>query len=270
MPFLRQLHNQKPQAWGPVSQVQSSIFKNAERIGIDPSSIALAMPMWGPGDQLDYAKNVKGTNTSVGYSNNSLQFGSSVSRVSIPGTSFPYLSGCIVFGLIPNWFSYGGTNNTLLDSNTSRNLLTHNQSNGLLFYNDGRYVFYSYANAPIDAYKYHTIVTEYNKTGTVQRLWLNGKECTSSAPTGTWGDNTIGTSMYIGDRFEGTNESANAAFTHFFVFSVAPSTSKIAYLSDNPYYLLQRIAPVFYSLPGGGETPTFKPYWAQNATRIAI
>jgi len=28
--------------------------------------------------------------------------------------------------------------------------------------------------------------------------------------------------------------------------------------------------PVFYSLPEGGETPTFKPYWAQNATRIAI
>ena len=45
MPFLRQLYKQKPSAWGPVSSVQASIFKNAERIGIDRASIALAMPM---------------------------------------------------------------------------------------------------------------------------------------------------------------------------------------------------------------------------------
>jgi len=40
-------------------------------------------------------------------------------------------------------------------------------------------------------------------------------------------------------------------------------------LSDNPYALLQRVAPVLYSLPSGA-TPTFKPFWAANATRIAI
>ena len=34
-------------------------------------------------------------------------------------------------------------------------------------------------------------------------------------------------------------------------------------------YVLPGVGPVS-SLPGGGETPTFKPYWAQNATRIAI
>jgi len=27
---------------------------------------------------------------------------------------------------------------------------------------------------------------------------------------------------------------------------------------------------VYYSVPSGGETPTFKPFWAANATRIAI
>ena len=53
----RQLYKQKCSAWGPVSAVQASMFKNAEKIGIDPESIALAMPMWGPGDQLDYSKN---------------------------------------------------------------------------------------------------------------------------------------------------------------------------------------------------------------------
>ena len=52
---LRQQHKQKPQAWGPFSAVQSALFHNAERIGIDPAKIALAMPMWNPGDQFDYA-----------------------------------------------------------------------------------------------------------------------------------------------------------------------------------------------------------------------
>lgn len=42
----RQLYKQKPQAWGPVSSVQASIFKNAEKIGIDPSLFDCLFPIW--------------------------------------------------------------------------------------------------------------------------------------------------------------------------------------------------------------------------------
>ena len=42
----RKLYRQKPRAWGPVSAVQASIFKNAERAGIDLGYIQLCYPFW--------------------------------------------------------------------------------------------------------------------------------------------------------------------------------------------------------------------------------
>src|SRR6056297_2770382 len=75
--FLRQLWRQKPQAYGPVSAVQRDIFLNAERVGIDPGSIALYLPMWGPGDQVDYITKLTSTNeyNKPGFSENNLLFG---------------------------------------------------------------------------------------------------------------------------------------------------------------------------------------------------
>src|SRR6056297_904694 len=72
--FLRQLWRQKPQAYGPVSAVQRNIFLNAERCGIDPGSIALYLPMWGPGDQVDYIGNGLFVNEGAAFTNNSLRF----------------------------------------------------------------------------------------------------------------------------------------------------------------------------------------------------
>ena len=37
---------QKPKQWGPISAVQSSVFRNAERIGIDPDAITAYLPLW--------------------------------------------------------------------------------------------------------------------------------------------------------------------------------------------------------------------------------
>lgn len=51
------------------------------------------------------------------------------------------------------------------------------------------------------------------------------------------------------------------------VFNVVLSDSQIAHLSDNPYFLLNRVAPVFYSIP---QTVSFKPFWASQATRISL
>ena len=47
MSFInRQLYKQKPQQWGSVSAVQSSLFHNLESIGIDHQTCVLALPLW--------------------------------------------------------------------------------------------------------------------------------------------------------------------------------------------------------------------------------
>src|SRR6056297_1633631 len=70
--FLRQLWKQKPQAYGPVSAVQRDIWMNAERCGIDPGSIVLYLPMWGPGDQVDYINTNEVINYNCAFKNNAL------------------------------------------------------------------------------------------------------------------------------------------------------------------------------------------------------
>jgi len=73
--FLRQLWKQKPSMYGPVSAVQRDIFLNAERCGIDPGSIALYLPMWGPGNQQDYGPGgLTGINSGVKYQENGLYY----------------------------------------------------------------------------------------------------------------------------------------------------------------------------------------------------
>lgn len=36
----------RPRQWGPLSDVQSAVAHNAERIGIDPASILGYWPLW--------------------------------------------------------------------------------------------------------------------------------------------------------------------------------------------------------------------------------
>jgi hypothetical protein len=69
MTFLRRLHKQPPAAWGPASEVQASIFKNAERAGIDKSFVLSAMPLWNPGQQKDYVRSNLSDLVGVSYNN---------------------------------------------------------------------------------------------------------------------------------------------------------------------------------------------------------
>ena len=64
-PYYRGDPRIKPNQWGDFSAVQSALFHNAEKLGIDPESIALAMPMWGPGQQENYG-NINGVSVPLG------------------------------------------------------------------------------------------------------------------------------------------------------------------------------------------------------------
>lgn len=80
MIYLRQKYKEKPQIWGPVESVQRSLAINSERIGIDYADIALAMPMWGPGNQQSYDKmRLVGANYGAVFTSNCLYFNGSSS-----------------------------------------------------------------------------------------------------------------------------------------------------------------------------------------------
>lgn len=89
--YLRQLWKQKPQAWGPFSAVQSALFHNAEKIGIDPADILIAVHGWAPGSIQNYAQSRiqvdAGSITS--FENNSLYFGSTAAYIKFPVSETP-------------------------------------------------------------------------------------------------------------------------------------------------------------------------------------
>lgn len=89
--FLRKLWQNKPKQYGPWKFVHRSLFHNAERMGINPADIALAMPMWNPGDQIDYSKNgVFTIGSGVSFINNNIITDATINGTIDLGTSFNY------------------------------------------------------------------------------------------------------------------------------------------------------------------------------------
>ena len=80
---------------------------------------------------------------------------------------------------------------------------------------------------------------------------------------------SYGTSWFFGG-LSSSYKGINGYIDQFMLFNTVLAASQIAYLSDNPYFLLNRIAPVFYSVPGGGVLPTFNPLFlnAAQPTRV--
>ena len=59
-------------------------------------------------------------------------------------------------------------------------------------------------------------------------------------------------------------------YNSLFIFHSVLSPAQIYHLSDNPYGLMHRVAPVFYSVPDGGVLPIFNPLFlnAAQPTRV--
>lgn len=271
MPISRS-HKQKPQAWGPVSQVQASIFKNAERIGIDSASIALVMPMWGPGDQLDYAHpNNPFTNNLVDHNHNVLSFNGSSSYLSQVSNSGIFASAPFTTHVKIKNNGTDATNHWIYTKEDS--LLANGDGfrrNGSgLYIARGTTGSYHYkASGAIADGQRMTVSHRYISTSNFD-TFIDGKPVVGWTKATPYNDISVAT-LQIG-RSNGSYQGYwNGDIEFFYVFNAALNNSQIAYLSDNPYFLLQRVSPVFFSIPGGGVTPTFKPFWAANATRIAI
>lgn len=246
----RKLYKQKPQAWGPVSSVQASIFKNAERIGIDPDFIALAMPLWGPGNQIDYAKWYIGTNTNMVFQKNALENPDGGLRYI--STNYAGVSGAgdrsVIFTYTPrntlqkNILGYGANANYQLfdvasDTNGFIKLhiysITYTFSNSLL-YTVGKTDTYAIT------FKDATVLSGFQ-----------GGHKKSEIPA-TEINTTTTSTLQIGKGVYDLVNRPTLSISQVLFFNAALHQNSAAFLTDNPYSLLHRVPPVFYSVPGGG------------------
>ena len=254
----RQLYKQKPQAFGPPSIVQRSIFANAERAGIDPRSIALCMPMWGPGNQVDYASTRQSPVTNGTWGNNQLSLSngyvSLVNRVSPPTPVCSLIANFSVSNLSSHIGLFSSSNSSTAYSGIWSNILSTGAidiqcGNGDRTDAINRKTFRS--NSGIIS-----INTDYMYVGVLESLssgalYINGKTIAT----------TISGSAFVyypgtSNGFIGQASSLGfyGSIAQIIFLSIVLTPSQIAYLYDNPYFLLQRQAPVFYSVPGGAGT----------------
>ena len=278
----RQLYKQKPSAWGPVSSVQASIFRNAERIGI-PAPKA-AFPLFeGSGYPRNYMSGEVGT-----------LYGSTAPLWAIgpqgmelvwqaSNTGFMFSTGIegMTYGSNDKWsaFAIARSPGTLPSPILSPGQITYNYWHSMS-------IRYGISTKPlamfeVDAYAvaatssvdnslfYNISIGGANYTNTLRKSWvgINGevkvKENTSTA-TNRALINRLGLGIYADSTPIGYTPIINIAFLWP---TWAMDDAIFYFLNDNPYFLLQRVPPVFYSVPSSSvglyEASTS---WLINAT----
>jgi len=259
--FHRKLWQNKPRQWGPRSRVQGNLFESVNRLGEDPSKIALAMPMWNPGDQVDYSKNgVTGTNSNVEFNrNNQVFIGSSTTFIDTPGDDIPSLgkTGSPVTSLM-------GLSLTL---RYNRYFFAKNSSFGCRSNLHDLEFFVWGINAtstiqvPTD-YSIHQVGGVFNGSDSVS-CFYDGSNVKTTTGTSTSTTNT--NVLRIGGRYGKASAEYMGGDGHYIlVSSNILSPYSIASLYENPWQLWQPVAPVFYSFG-----TTISTGWPHNINGIA-
>lgn len=272
MPFLRQLYKQKPQIYGPVSSVQASIFKNAERIGIDHAVFEAFFTAWP--DNPDTFRNIlseKHFTKTYGqpeYKNNSLYLtdnGNNVNNDIMVATGLrfgtPGINTTWIFNITPELtastyarFVFGvGSSSTFTIDNSSGQMTFdvsmsargYRSSFSGLNFNTLNQVGIS-INWPVAG---SACVGGYGIiNGLNQSLAYRGADLTQEYVDTEWESVRFGYGSHI-------NYYGYTGYIHsVFKVNCLLTDSQIAYLYDNPYFLLHRVPTVFYSVPGGAIT----------------
>lgn len=258
----RQLYKQKPSAWGPVSSVQASIFKNVEKIGIDKNSLISLIPLWEKAGTVihDYSKlNIDGSFTpnSSYWKDNSIYFNnnSGYCAVSIP-------SGLTNLSILFGTATATATTGRYLTCGTSYgNWSIWGSTDGI------RFVKISHSTrgiiipvADFLSFNHYNIAITHKSTP-AQTFYVDGEQVLTDTTSLSYS-----TIWFFG----GTSSSfggINGYIDQFMLFNTVLTAAQIAYLSDNPYFLLHRVPPVFYSVPSSSvglyEASTS---WLINAT----
>jgi hypothetical protein len=257
--FNRGLWKQKPSMYGPVSAVQRDIFLNAERAGIDPGSIALCLPMWGPGDQVDYARGVICSNYGAVFSDDKLRFDATSSNY-LRGSNCTFTGSSdatLVTKFSPTAVPYEWYNAFIFSAgnqDSNRNLWSFNRDGTA-----GREARFQVSGSKITFdFLIDTVGVKYSialrtRSEAEASLYAEGKKYTDGSlkyniPT------TNNDYMICANPDVSLFGDYDIYYVYF--FNVALPYSQIALLSDHPYILLQRNPQRTFSFPTGSVLPT--------------
>jgi hypothetical protein len=231
----------KPHPWGNVSDVQSGLFHNAEKMGINPADIVKAMPLWEEGGTTAHDYGISGSNGELSnaiFTGDGVSFGVNQSRMVVSTSKINHALGTVLILFQLNNDYSSSLSNYFFDSNGQRFLfyITSSGDTGVFTGGVGR----GNASIPWQKNTMYSVALEYNKNelyrgGTLLNNYTDGD-------LGTFGD-----TLYFGDRQSGTNESFDGLFYSIFWFNSYLPISILESLEDNPWQLWQPRTPVFYS-----------------------
>jgi len=247
---LRKLWKNKPKQWGPASLVQSGLFNAAERLGIDPASCQLALPMWGAA--IDYVNGIRPDSVlNAKFVNNTLAL--TAGYVHMP-SGFPITNPWSVLvrctGTVRNQYVLGWGSISPLKGAPH---IGHHHSLG--------YRLASWGGGQIDDMISWAGVLDFAGTkktsgNSLAKKYFQGKLLNS----GDLDDSTLfDSSGYIGAVSNG-GSPWTGTIDYVLCFNAELSSDQIALLSDNPYQLWQPVPQKTYFIPSEA-TPTILPIY---------
>lgn len=137
-------------------------------------------------------------------------------------------------GTFAVWMKKNSNSNpqTFFDSDGTRHAFYFVSLTRLSMYIDGREQYFN-STIPTDG-SWNHVALAWNKTGNVQKLYVNGSDITPNSPGGTWGSTALGTYAWIGSRYA-ENEVFDGAMACPAIYNAVLSAGEITSLAGGLY-----------------------------------
>ena len=170
--------------------------------------------------------------------------------------------GTFVIRVAPDWQINGSTTpRYFFDTDTARHAFytVNTTAVDMQMYNDGRYT--NFETGDISTGVFHLFAFVYNKTGNIQKLYIDGIEATGSGAAGTWGSNSLGTNLHIGQRISGT-ERMDGDVAEIAIYSDVLTDADILSMSKgfSPLLIRPDILTSYWKNVRDETTPYFGEY----------
>ena len=140
----------------------------------------------------------------------------------------------LTIGTIVGWWKMaqapsGHTGKDYFDTDTSRVAIGSAGNNAMQVYTDGRSSVFDITGLWAAGDWVH-LAKVYNKTGDVQKLYVNGVEISPTSQSGTWGTTAHGTSFYMGSSVSGGGINGSV-LAEWAAWSVVLDTTEVVALA---------------------------------------